>query len=81
MTMAFHTIDHDAGSEQQLDQVRALMSPTEVDHQIRQAIHFLWICLPKEKRNVEEVERQIRRLVERALRDLREDYQALFSKG
>ena len=30
--------------------------------------------LPKEKKNVDEVERQIRRLVDRGLRDLREDF-------
>ena len=36
--------------------------------------------LPKEKRNVDEVERQLRRVVDRALRDLREDFDNFFGK-
>jgi hypothetical protein len=35
----------------------------------------------KERRNVDEVERQIRRVVDRALRDLREDFDSFFGKG
>lgn len=35
--------------------------------------------LPKEKRNVDELERQIRRLVDRALRDVRDDFDQFFS--
>ncbi len=50
--------------------------PGQVDQMIRQAIQHCWIALPKDKRNVEEVESQIRRLVDRALKDLREDRQA-----
>jgi hypothetical protein len=34
----------------------------------------------KEKRNVDELKRQIRRLVDRALRDLREDFDEFFGK-
>jgi hypothetical protein len=50
--------------------------PGQVDQIIRQAIQICWVGLPKEKKNVDEVERQIRRLVERALKDLREDGEA-----
>jgi hypothetical protein len=50
--------------------------PGQVDQTIRQAIQVCWMALPKDKRNVEEVESQIRRLVERALKDLREDGEA-----
>lgn len=56
-----------------LKRVRAFFSPQQVDHQIRQAIQFCWMALPPEQQNVDEVEKQIRRLVERALRDLRDD--------
>ena len=38
------------------------------------------MVLPKEKRNVDEVERQIRRVVDRALRDLREGFDNFFGK-
>ena len=45
---------------------------------MRQAIHFCWMSLPKDKRNVDELERQIRRLVDRALKDVREDFDEFF---
>jgi hypothetical protein len=61
---------------EQGDRYRDLFGPHQVDEQIRQAIQFCWMALPKEKKNVEEVEKQIRRLVDRALRDLREDSEA-----
>jgi hypothetical protein len=53
--------------------MHAFCSPQLVDHQIRQAIQFCWMSLPDEKRSVDEVEKQIRRVVDRALRNLRED--------
>jgi hypothetical protein len=52
---------------------RNLFGPQRVDQQIRQAIQFCWMSLPPRKQNVNEVEKQIRRIVERALRDLRKD--------
>jgi hypothetical protein len=61
-------------------QMREFLSPSQIDHQIRQAIQFCWMALPKEKRNVDELERQIRRLVDRALRDLREDFDEFCGK-
>lgn len=66
--------------EEGAEKMRDLFGPTQIDHQIRQAIQFCWIGLPKEKKNVNEVERQIRRLVDRALRDLREDFDEFFGK-
>ena len=56
-----------------MKRVRAFFSPQQVDQQIRQAIQFCWMALPPEQQNVEDVEKQIRRMVDRALRDLRED--------
>lgn len=53
---------------------REMFGPAQIDVQVRQAIHFCWMGLPKAKRNVDELERQIRRLVDRALRDVREDF-------
>jgi hypothetical protein len=64
----FHPKDPDA-----MKRMRAFFSPQQVDQQIRQAIQFCWMALPPEQQNVEEVEKQIRRIVDRALRDLRED--------
>jgi hypothetical protein len=53
-----------------------MLGPLAIDHQIRQAIQFCWMGLPRERRSVEEVELQIRRIVDRALRDFRDDRQA-----
>jgi hypothetical protein len=55
------------------DKMRAMMGPGVVDDQIRQAIHFCWMMLPAERRNVAEVEKEIRSIVERALKALRDD--------
>jgi hypothetical protein len=52
---------------------RAFFSPQQIDNQVRQAIQFCWMALPPEKKTIDEVEAQIRRIVERALKDLRED--------
>lgn len=49
------------------------MSARHIDGSIRQAINMCWTALPKERRNADEVEKEIRRIVERAIRDLRED--------
>ena len=69
----------DASDEESFDKMREMFGPTQVDQQIRQAIHFCWMGLPKEKRNVDELERQVRRLVDRAFRDVREDFDEFFS--
>ena len=69
----------DAGDEDSLEKMRDMFGPAQIDQQVRQAIHFCWMGLPKDKRNVDELERQIRRLVDRAFRDLREDFDEFFS--
>lgn len=59
---------------------RDFLSPSQVDHMIRQAIQFCWMGLPKPKQTVPEVEAQMRRLFERALKDFRDDAEA-FNKA
>ena len=58
------------------DAMREMFGPGQVDQQLRASASACWMGLPKERRNVEEVERQMRRLFERAMRDLREDAQS-----
>ena len=77
--MAYEQID--PGDEESIEKMRGFFGPTQIDHQIRQAIQFCWMGLPKEKKSVDEVERQIRRLVDRALRDLREDFDEFIGKN
>jgi hypothetical protein len=70
----------DASDEDSLERMREMFGPIQIDQQIRQAIHFCWMALPREKRNIDELERQIRRLTDRALRDAREDFEEFFRK-
>ena len=53
--------------------MRAMIGPQAVDREIRQAIQFCWMALPDKKKTADNVEREIRRVVERALRNFRED--------
>lgn len=53
-----------------------VMGPQAVDQLVRQAITTCWMLLPEGKKTVADVEREIRRLVDRALANLREDARA-----
>ena len=53
-----------------------LLGPHIVDHLIRQAISMCWMMLPSKKKSTAAVESEIRRLVERALTDLKDDARA-----
>ena len=66
----------DPGDEESFDKMRDFFSPAQADQSVRQALHICWMMLPKEKRTVDELERQFRRIVDRALKDAREDDQA-----
>ncbi|WP_417376349.1 hypothetical protein [Gimesia maris] len=72
--MVFQTFDPD--DEESFDKMRDLFSPAQVDQSVRQALQMCWMMLPQDKRNVDELEQQFRRIVDRALQDLREDDQA-----
>lgn len=71
MMAGFSSDDPDAN-----EQFRKMFGPEQIDQQIRQAIHWCWMVLPDERKTVDEVERQIRRLVDRALKDLHDDFDA-----
>ncbi len=60
--------------EEGAEKIRDFFGPIQIDHLIRQAIQFCWMGLPKEKKNVDEVERRIGRPVDRELHDLREGF-------
>jgi hypothetical protein len=61
---------------EKLGQLHAFFGPQQVDSQIRQAIQFCWMALPTGRKNVDGVEKEIRRIVDRALRDLRDDFKS-----
>ena len=64
------------GGGEDAKQFGAMFGPGHVDQMVRTAIQACWMALPEERRNIDEVEREMRRLVERALTDLREDAEA-----
>ena len=51
----------------------SFINPAQVDHLVRQLIQVCWMVLPKHRKTVAEVDRQVKRLINRALRDLDED--------
>lgn len=68
--MGFTRFDDAEGMER----TREWMGPGVADETLRQSIHFACASLPPaKKRNVEEVEKVMRHLLQRALKDLRED--------
>jgi len=68
---SFSSDDPDA-----ISKMRQMFGPGDVDVQIRQAIHLCWMVLPAKKKTVDELEKQFRRLVDRAINDLRKDSDA-----
>lgn len=66
----------DENPEESRRSIRDMMGPQAVDQAIRQAITTCWMMLPDDKKNVAEVESEIRRLVDRALQNMKEDERA-----
>jgi hypothetical protein len=58
------------------EQLAELFGPGQADQMLRQAMQCCLMALPRDRRNADELERQIRRLVDRALKDFREDSEA-----
>jgi hypothetical protein len=58
------------------EKISEAFGPEQIDQFIRQAVHFCWMCLPKDKRTPKELDKQIRRMLDRALKDFREDREA-----
>ncbi|QDT18477.1 hypothetical protein [Gimesia chilikensis] len=76
--MVFQAFNPD--DEESFDKMRDLFSPAQVDQSVRQALMLCWMMLPDDKRNIHELEQQFRRIVDRALQNLREDGQAFGGK-
>ena len=66
----------DGMSPEDEDRMRHMFGPQHVDFMVRQAIQCCWMALPSDRKNVDEVEKQVRRVLDRALKDFREDTSA-----
>lgn len=73
---AFHACSSDEDPEEARKAMREMFGPQAVDQGIRQAITTCWMMLPDEKKNVAAVEAEIRRIVDRALDNFRQDAEA-----
>ena len=56
--------------------MRDMFGPEQVDQSIRQAISTCWMLMPADKKNPDAIAVEIRRIVERALANLKEDSDA-----
>jgi hypothetical protein len=61
------------GGEDPAQKMADFFGPGQVDQSVRHAIQACWMALPKERRTSDELEKQVRRIVDRALKDFRED--------
>ena len=61
--------------------MRSMFGPQQIDQQIRQAISMCWMMMPDDKKNSDAVAAEIRRIVERALANLKEDAEAFGIDG
>lgn len=59
----------------------ASMGPGLPDQMVRQAIQFCWIMMPPERQHPLEVAEEMRRILERALRDFTDDASAFMGEG
>jgi hypothetical protein len=74
--MAMYPVKNGKDAQKAAAEMAKLFGPSQVDQTIRQAIQFCWMSLPAKRRNVKELEKQVRRIFERAMRNLREDGEA-----
>lgn len=59
-----------------LKRMREMFGPGHVDQAVRNAIQMCWMILPPQSKNVDELQKQFQRIVDRAMKDLREDADA-----
>ena len=71
-----HVSSCEVGQGAAAEQMAELCTPGYANQMLRQAVQFCWMALPKDRRNADELERQVRRFVDRALKDFREDWEA-----
>ena len=66
---------NDPNDADKIAQFRRMALPM-LDQQLRSVISTIWMALPPERQTVEEVEKEFRRVADRALANLREDIAA-----
>jgi len=57
-----------------------MLGPGHVAQSVGQAIQACWMMLPQKRKTLDDLEKEFRRLVDRAFRDMREDDASFGSK-
>ena len=52
---------------------RRMLGPGALDQSVRHALQLCWMLLPNETKSADEAERVFREIVDRAIKDMRED--------
>ena len=63
-------------SEEAVKAIRSFQGPQAVGQALRMAVSMCWMMLPDNRKNVNEAEVEIRRLMDRIFANLREDAKA-----
>jgi hypothetical protein len=58
------------------DKLRSLLPPGQTETSLRNCIQMCWMSLPADRRSIDEVEKEVRRIVDRIFQNIREDDQA-----
>jgi hypothetical protein len=66
----------DPGEGADPDKLRSLLPPGQTETSLRNCIQMCWMSLPADRRSIDEVEKEVRRIVDRIFKNIREDDQA-----
>jgi hypothetical protein len=70
--MAF--FQHDSAENgDDAEKLRAFLPPGQTETSLHNCIQMCWMSLPTNKRSIDEVEREVRRIVDRIFKNIRED--------
>lgn len=73
--------NHNIESVDNSNDATLMFNPSQIEQYVHQCIQLCWMMLPGNKRNAAEVERQLRRIFERAIGNMREDDREFFGTG
>jgi hypothetical protein len=59
------------------EKLKAFLPPGQTETTLRQCIQMCWMSLPANRRNIDEVEREVRRIMDRIFKNLREDERSI----
>jgi hypothetical protein len=65
--------DDEETRKKQMEAMRGMFSPAQVEQAVGQAISMCWMMLPPEKKNVGALVEEMRRIFERSIKNLQDD--------